>query len=156
DDAQTAEDALALQVGGTECTYLLTTRQPPVAFNFAERRSTIVPPLEEADGLVLLAQFVPQLVQQDPEGARTLVQTMGNLPLALTLMGNYLASSTLAEHPWPLRAALAEVNETQEYFRISMLNASGEGWLSLAENTPLSLYVAIAICDQQLSEQAHA
>lgn len=156
DDAQTMEDALALQVGGTQCTYLLTTRQPPATFSFAERRSIIVPPLEEADGLVLLAHFVPQLVQQDPEGARTLVQTMGNLPLALTLMGNYLASSTLAEHPWPLRATLAEVNETQEHFRISMLNTSADGWLSLAETTPLSLYAAIAICDQQLNEQAHA
>jgi len=156
DDAWTAEDALALHIGGTQCAYLLTTRQSQVTFPFADRRSTVVPPLEEADGLVLLAHFVPQLVLQDPEGARFLVQAMGNLPLALTLMGKYLSSSTFTGHPWPLRAALAQLHDTQECLRINILNAPGEGWASLVGTVPLSLYAAIAICDQQLSPQAHA
>ncbi len=156
DDAWTAEDALALHIGGTHCAYLLTTRQPQMAFPFAERRSCVIPPLEEADGLVLLAHFVPQLVLQDPEGARSLVQVMGSLPLALTLMGKYLASSTFTGHLWPLRAALAQLHETQEHLRINILSASGEGWTNLAGNASLSLYAVIAICDQQLSQQAYA
>ena len=156
DDACTVEDALTLQIGGPQCTYLLTTRQSPVAFTFAERRSTVVPPLEIADGLVLLAQFVSQLVQRDPEGARSLVQAMSNLPLALTLIGTYLATSTLTDYPWPLRAALTQVHDTQERIRINMLTAPGDSWLSPTETTPLSLYAAIALCDQQLSPEAHA
>jgi transcriptional regulator with XRE-family HTH domain len=156
DDACTVEDALALQIGGPQCTYLLTTRQSPVAFTLAERQWIVVPPLEIADGLVLLAQFVPQLVQRDPKGAQSLVQAMGNLPLALTLIGSYLATSTLTDHPWPLRAALTQVHDTQERIRISMLTAPGDNWLSLTETTPLSLYAAIALCDQQLSPEAHA
>ena len=136
--------------------YLLTTRQSPAAFTFAERRSTVVPPLEIADGLVLLAQFVPQLVQRDPEGARSLVQAMSNLPLALTLIGTYLATSTLTDHPWPLRAALTQVHNTQERIRINLLMTPGDRWLSLIETTPLSLYTTIALCDQQLSPEAHA
>ena len=156
DDACTVEDALALQIGGPQCTYLLTTRQSPAAFTFAERQWTVVPPLEIADGLVLLAQFVPQLVQRDPEGARSLVQAMNNLPLALTLIGTYLATSTLTDYPWPLRAALTQVHDTKERIRINMLTALGDSWLSLTETTPLSLYTAIALCDQQLSSEAHA
>jgi transcriptional regulator with XRE-family HTH domain len=156
DDACTVDDALTLQIGGPQCTYLLTTRQSPATFTFAERRSTVVPPLEIADGLVLLAQFVPQLIQRDPEGARSLVQAMSNLPLALTLIGTYLATSTLTDHPWPLRAALTQVHNTQERIRINLLMAPGDRWLSLTETTPLSLYTTIALCDQQLSPEAHA
>jgi hypothetical protein len=156
DDAWTAEDALALHIGGTHCSYLLTTRQPQMAFPFVERRSCVIPPLEDADGLVLLAQFVPQLVLQDPEGARSLVLAMGNLPLALTLMGKYLASSTLTGHLWPLRAVLAQLYEAQEHLRINILSTSGEIWTNLVGNAPLSLYAVIDICDQQLSQQARA
>ena len=47
----------------------------------------------------LLACFVPHLVQQDPEGAQALVQAMDRLPLALTLIGNYLASKPLPIRP---------------------------------------------------------
>jgi transcriptional regulator with XRE-family HTH domain len=156
DDAWTAEDALALHVGGTRCAYLLTTRQSQVAFPFAERRFTVVPPLEEADGLVLLANFVPQLVLQDPEGARSLVQALGSLPLALTLMSKYLASSTFTGYPWPLRAALTQLHDIQENLRINMLTAPGDSWNGFAGNTLFSLYATIAICDEQLSPQAHA
>ena len=90
DDAWTAEDALALQVGGPACTYLLTTRQSQVASGFAQEGTIVIPQLEEADGLDLLT-CVPQMVQQDTEGTRVLVQALGGLPLALTLMGKYLA-----------------------------------------------------------------
>jgi transcriptional regulator with XRE-family HTH domain len=155
DDACTVEDALALQIGGPQCTYLLTTRLSPVAFPLAERQWTVVPPLEIADGLVLLAQFVPQLVQRDPRGAQSLVQAMGNLPLALTLIGSYLTTSTLTNHPWPLRAALTQVHDTQERIRISMMTAPRDSWLSLTETTSLSLCASIALCNQQLSPEAH-
>jgi transcriptional regulator with XRE-family HTH domain len=155
DDACTAQSALALQIGGTECVYLLTTRQSQVAFTLARRRSFIVSPLEEADGLVLLARFVPQLVQQDPESARSLIQALGSLPLAITLMGNYLASPALTK-PWFLRTALAQIHDTQESLRISMLTESTEGWPNLAETVPLSLYAAITICAQQLQPATQA
>jgi len=70
DDAWTTEDTLALQVGGPQCSHLLTTRLSKVAFSFMPQRAIIVPELEDADGMALLARFVPQLVQQDPEGAQ--------------------------------------------------------------------------------------
>src|SRR5882762_2785394 len=87
DDAWTAEDALTLRVGGPACTYLLTTRQSQIASGFAPEGTIVIPQLAEADGLALLTCFVPQMVQQDPEGARTLVQGLSSVPLAVTLMG---------------------------------------------------------------------
>jgi transcriptional regulator with XRE-family HTH domain len=120
DDAWTAEDALALQVGGPGCAHLLTTYVSQVASVFAQRGSMVVPPLEDADGLALLASFIPQLVQQDPEGARTIVRAIGSVPLALTLMGKYLASQTLTGQSQSLRATLAQLYETQEHLRVTI------------------------------------
>jgi len=156
DDAWTAQDAQALQIGGPHCTYLVSARLSRVAFNLDQFQSIIVPPLEEADGLVLLARYIPQLVQRDPERAYTLVQAVDSLPLTLTLIGKYLASPTFDGHPWPLRTALAQLNDIQEDLRLTMQTTDEEGWSNLAELVPLSLYSAIAMCDQQLSPRAQA
>src|SRR5262249_15828280 len=99
DDAWSINDAQALQVGGTQCAYLLTTRQPQVGYAFAPERAIPVHELAEADGLALLARFVPQLLQQEVEEARALVREVSGLPLALTLMGKYLAAHFLPGQP---------------------------------------------------------
>lgn len=156
DDAWTAEDALALQVGGPECVHLLTTHVSQVASSFALRGSMEVPPLEDADGLALLAYFIPRLVQQDPESARKLVRAVENVPLALMLMGKYLASQTLTGQSQSLRATLAQFYKIQESLRVTMPSTWREQSPSLAEEMPLYLYATIAICNQYLSSQAHA
>ncbi len=156
DDAWAAEDALALQVGGTACAHLLTTHLPHVAHAFAPQGSIIVPPLQQADGLALLARFVPQLVQQDPEGAQALVEAVDSLPLALTLMGHDLASQTLTSQPQSLQATLTQLHEIEERLAASTSSRSGELSLRFAETMPLCLHATIAICDQHLSPQAHA
>ena len=156
DDAWTAEDAQALQVGGPRCTHLLTTRHPQVAFTFAQQHAIVVPQLEEADGLALLARFISQLIQQDPEGARFLGQALGGSPLALTLMGKFLASSALIDQSLPLRLALMQLHDIQDYFRLSMPTVSGPQSFSLGEVVPFSLYAAIAMSAQQLSLHALA
>ena len=155
DDAWTAEEALALRVGGPACTYLLTTRQSQVASAFAKEGTIVIPQLAEADGLVLLASFVPQLVQQDTEGTRLLVRALGCLPLALTLMGKYLASQSFTEQPWPLRTVVVRLHKMEERLLTKMRMVPGEGSGSVAESTPLCLHAAIALCDQRLSPQAH-
>lgn len=154
DDAWTVEDALALQIGGPHCTHLLTTRQSQVAFTFAQDCFIVVPQLEEADGLALLARYVPQLVQQDPQAAQSLVQALGSLPLALTLMGRALAVLALTDHPWSLETALRRLHESQEYLCLNTPIISGQSSSSLAEMIPLSLYAVIAICARLLSQDA--
>ncbi len=156
DDAWTVKDAMALQVGGPRCTHLLITRQPQVAFAFARQQAIVVPQLEEADGLTLLARSIPRLIQQDPQAAQSLVQALGCLPLAVTLMGKSLASSTLTQHLWPLRVALTQLHNIQDHLHLSIPIASGQWFLNFAKMAPFSLYSAIAMCSQQLSREAMA
>ncbi len=156
DDAWSPEDALAFQVGGAHCVHLLTTRLPQVAFTFAQQGAIVVPELEETDGLALLARFIPQHVQQNPEDARALVRAVGGLPLALTLMGKYLASHAFTGQPRRVQAALSQLHNTEQRLRLSMPVAPSERSPSLSDTTPLSLHAAIAISDQQLGSQAHA
>jgi len=156
DDAWKAEDALAFQVGGAHCAHLLTTRLPQVAFSFAQQGAILVPELENSDGLALLDRFVPQIVQQDPQGAQTLVQAVGGLPLALTLMSKYLAAQTFTGQPRRLQAALTQLHDTKHRLHVSIPTALRERSPSLPADIPLSLHATIAISDQQLSAQAHA
>jgi tetratricopeptide (TPR) repeat protein len=155
DDAWSAEEALAFRIGGTQSAHLLTTRLPQVAFAFAQEGAIVVPELEETAGLDLLTHFVPQLIQQDPQGALALVRRVGGLPLALTLMGKYLAAQAFTGQPRRLQAALAQLQDTQQRLRVSMPTPLKQRSPSLPDNMPLSLYASIVISDQQLSPQAH-
>jgi hypothetical protein len=156
DDAWSAEDALAFQIGGTHCAHLLTTRFPQVAFAFAELGAIVVPELDDVDGLALLKRFVPDVVLQDPQGAQTLVQAVGGLPLALTLMGKYLAAQSFTGQPRRLQTALLQLADTKYRLHVSIPISLKERSPSLPANMPLSLHAAIAISDQRLSAQAHA
>src|SRR5436305_569361 len=152
DDAWSINDALALQVGGIQCSYLLTTRQPQVAFAFAQERAMTIHELAEENGLVLLARFVPQLVQHELEEARALVREASGLPLALMLMGKYLAAHFLAGQPHRIRRALAQLHQAMGCIKVSSVRGASS---SLPLDVPLSLHAAIAISDQRLSPAAH-
>jgi tetratricopeptide (TPR) repeat protein/transcriptional regulator with XRE-family HTH domain len=155
DDAWSAEDALAFRIGGKHCAHILTTRLPQVAFAFAQQETLVVPELEEADGLALLERFVPQLVLQEPESAVALVRQVGSLPLALTLIGKHLASQSLTGQPRRLRTALAHLQQTEQRLALSVPTTFLERPPHLPEHIPVSLQAAIAVSDQNLSEQAH-
>jgi tetratricopeptide (TPR) repeat protein/DNA-binding XRE family transcriptional regulator len=152
DDVWSVNDALALQVGGPRCAYLLTTRQPQVAFAFSPEKTSNIHELVEADGLALLARFVPQLVQQEPEEARALAREVGGLPLALMLMGKYLAAHFLPGQPYRIRRALTQLHQAMQRLQVSTSDKSSS---TLPLDVPLSLHAAIAISDQQLSLPAH-
>jgi tetratricopeptide (TPR) repeat protein/transcriptional regulator with XRE-family HTH domain len=156
DDAWSTEAALALQVGGSNCAHLLTTRLPFVAFAFAQQDTIAVPELEETDGLALLARFVPQLVEQDEQAARELVRSVGGLPLAVKLMGYYLASQGLSRQPRRLQNAFASLHDAQRRLEVSMPSKWKDTLSGLAEGASLSLQAVIAISAQHLSKPAHA
>jgi hypothetical protein len=147
---------MTLQIGSPTCTHLLTTHLPQVAQAFTEQHSILIPPLEETDALALLACFIPQLVQQDPKRSQTLVRALNCLPLALTLMGKYLASHTLAGQPQSLQTILTHLHKTEQRVCVSRASIPEELSLSLVDTMPLSLHATIAMCDQYLSTQAHS
>lgn len=156
DDAWSAEDALALQVGGTSCAHILTTRQPQVAFTFAQEGTVLIPELEETDAMALLARFVPQIAQQSPEELLPLIQAVDGLPLALTMMGKHLAGQVFTGQPRRLQTALTRLNTMEQRFHMSMPVALAERSPSHSNATPLSMHTTIATSEQRLSPSARA
>jgi hypothetical protein len=59
DDAWDLDIALACQVGGPQCAYVLTTRLPQVAQSFALHEAYPVETLGEEAGLDLVRQLAP-------------------------------------------------------------------------------------------------
>ena len=102
-DACTVEDALSFQVGGMACAHVVTTCLSEVALAFDQKGGITIPLLEETERIDLLSHFVPELVEQDPQGAHALVEVVGGLPLTLTLMGSYLASQALSAQSPPCK-----------------------------------------------------
>lgn len=154
DDAWQIEDALAFQVGGLHCAYLLTTRFPEVAHQFANEGAIPVEELSEDDGIFLLERFVPQVVETRLEEVRALVQAVGGLPLAMTLMGKYLHLQVQSSQPRRLEMALARLRSAEERLQVAAPLAPLERSPNLPSGTSFSLQAAIAISDQQLDESA--
>ena len=156
DDAWDGEDALAFQIGGERCAHLLTSRLPHVAFAFAGERVLTVPELTQADGLALLARYVPTVVAQDRENAQALVQAVGSSPLALTLMGSYLATQAFTGQARRVRDALAQLKKTERRLHVSVPTAVGRRPANLPPDIPFSLHSVIALSDQRLANQTRA
>ncbi len=156
DDAWQAEHALALQVGGPHCAHLLTTRLPQVAFTFAQQGVLQVPELAETAALALLARYVPQLVQEQQQQALKLLRAVGCLPLAITLMGKYLATQSFTGQPRRLRTALTQLHDAGQRLRVSIPTIPRDRSPHLPADTPLSLHATIAVSDQYLNAQTHA
>lgn len=154
DDAWEIEKALAFKLGGPNCTRLITTRLPEVALRFAHEESQIVQELDETDSLTLLNRLAPEAVHTEPEDARTLVQAVGGLPLALVLMGNYLRVQTYDRNSIRLRAALHKLNQAEARLRLAEAQSPVERHPSFLPGTPLSLETVIAISEEALDEDA--
>lgn len=156
DDAWEIADALAFQVGGSHCAHLVTTRFPEIARRFAADGVVVVRELDDADGRLLLMRLAPEVVDAEPEEARALVAAVGGLPLALTLLGNFLRAQAYSGQPRRLRVALERLRSSEGRLRLSEPQALVGGHPSLSVGAPLSLQAVIGISDQQMSKDARA
>ena len=154
DDVWQAEEALAFQIGGQHCRYLLTTRFPHLAAQVAAAGTLAVPELSDEDGIELLKHFAPQVVTDDPTMAQTLVRSVGGLPLALTLMGRYLRVQAHSGQPRRLQHAVEWLHDAEHRLRLSTPSPVVDRPAYLPLETPVSLQSVIAVSDQQLDEQA--
>lgn len=156
DDAWKVEEALAFQVGGPRCAYLVTTRYPNLAVQLAAENAQVVPELTEQDGVALLERYASEFVKQAPEIALALVHSVGALPLALTLVGKYLSVQVYSGQPRRLHAAVEHLRDAQARLQLSEARALAERHPSLTNGTTLSLQSLIAVSEQLLDEQARS
>jgi tetratricopeptide (TPR) repeat protein/transcriptional regulator with XRE-family HTH domain len=154
DDAWKIEDALVYLVGGPHCAYLLTTRIPDVAIQFAGEQNVHLPELSEEEGMYLLVQIAPMLRQTKPETLRSLVYEVGGLPLALTLMGNYLLLQGRHGQHRRLQAAITQLQQAEERLRLAQPQAGIERDPRLLAGTPLTLQAMIGLSDAILDGTA--
>ncbi len=153
DDAWQIEAALALKVGGPNCTYLLTTRFPQLALLFADTSTVCVPELTLSDGIALLTHYAHEMSVVEPETTQ-LVQAVGSLPLALTLMGKYLALQGHGGQERRRRAAIMRLQNAGERLHLALPWSPLERSSSLPSESTLSLQSLIKVSIQLLPEQA--
>lgn len=156
DDAWEIADALAFQVGGANCSHLITTRFPEIARRFAPDNTIVVRELDNTDGRLLLMRLAPEVVKAEPQEVQALVTAVGGLPLALSLLGNFLRAQTYSGQPRRLRTALERLRRADERMQVNEPQALVGGHPSLSIGAPLSLQAVIGISVQQVSKEAHA
>ncbi len=154
DDAWTIEAALAFKVGGPYCSYIVTTRFPQVALQFAPDNPVIVRELSKDESLTLLAQWEPNVVMGEQQDIHALIQLVGGLPLALTLMGKYLREQTYTQQPRRMYAAMKLLHDASARLQLTEVRSTIERHPSLPHTTHLSLQSVIMVSDQRLSPQA--
>jgi DNA polymerase III delta prime subunit len=152
DDAWDLVDALALKVGGANCSYVLTTRLPAVATEFAIQ----VTEMNEKESIELLNFLVPALTTVSMESIHALVQASGGLPLALMLAGKYLQAQTYQRPQRRLQASLERLLNVDERLRLSQPTTLVEHHPSIPSESPLSLHTLIAISDEHLDPLAQS
>ena len=153
DDAWATSSALAFKVAGPRCAYLLTTRFPEVALHFAPYGATVVRELTEEDGLTLLKQLAPEVVRNEPSETQSLVRYVGGLPLALTIVGNYLRVQAHSGQLRRVQNALRQLHDVEKRLSLSLPRGPIE-FASLPVDIPLSLQSVIEISYQQLTREA--
>ncbi len=154
DDAWRVEHVLALQVGGLFCSYVVTTRLAALAAQVTSEGVIVVPELDEEDGIALLNRFIPEIVNQEPETARELVNLVGGLPLAQVLIGRHLHAQSMSKQPRRLQRAVEQLRNAEQRLRIAVPASPLSLPANLAQESPWSLQATIAVSDQQLDKQA--
>ncbi|HEY7417853.1 MAG TPA: NB-ARC domain-containing protein, partial [Ktedonobacteraceae bacterium] len=154
DDAWSVEAALALKIGGLHCGHLITTRFPNVAAQLTVDGAITLHELNEEQGIDLLRQLAPQAVDVEQSKAYDLVQIAGGLPLALTLMGNYLRTQAYSGQVRRVLSALARLSDTRTRLELEEPRGPVEAHPSLMTDVPISLQSVIAVTDQFLNDTA--
>jgi tetratricopeptide (TPR) repeat protein len=152
DDVWQLETALALRLGGPNCAYLVTTRFSAIATHLVIGNAIMIEELNEEQSVHLLRLLAPQFVSHEETKVRSLVGAVGGLPLALTLIGNFLRKQTSS--PRRISAALDKLSVVDECFRISEPHIQSEEHPSIPSSVAISLSSIIEVSDHHLTASA--
>jgi tetratricopeptide (TPR) repeat protein len=143
DDAWQIEPAQHLRCGGPNCAHLLTSRDLGLARAFAGDRQAafVVPELPDKLACDLLRAIAPEAWAADPAQAAQLAATLGGLPLALELVGAFLAAPERSLFAELADAAVTEMAEPAHRLALASVRlgtVDGRA-VTLAETIALSL-----------------
>lgn len=156
DDVWQLEEALVFKVGGPQCAHLITTRFPAIAAYTDPTGPIMLQELDAGESMTLLRWLAPDVVEQELHKVQELVQAVGGLPLALTLMGNYLRKQAYSGQARRMVAALQRLSNAGERLHISEPHTPADHTPSLPLEISVSLESIIAVSDQQLTAEARA
>lgn len=157
DDAWELDHALPLRVGGPNCAHLLTTRFPDIAREFVkEAEITTLHELDDEQSLELLLRLAPTVIQGNEERAHGLIRAVGGLPLALTLVGNYLKHEGSSLSSRRIRDAFSHLDDAAARMSLNISNDYVKGHPSLKKGEHISLQTLFAVTDQRLTESQRA
>ena len=155
DDAWTVEDKMAFQIGGPNCTYLITTQHANVALQDVDKTMTIHE-LSEDEGVALFTQLAPASKSMKKD-VRLLVRAVGGLPLAITLMSRYIHAETFNKHnKRRLLHAFERLRSVEERLSLTQPLDPTEGIASLPDSTTFSLQTMLALREQRLSPETRS
>ena len=155
DDVWEREDARILQIGGPQSQHIITTRTASLEEKVVvDDEMILVPPLSEEDGVSLLTHFIPSIIEHELELVRLLVNQVGGLPLALSLMGKYLQAQAYTEHPRRVQHALSSLQQVGSRLQLQTPRAPLDAHPALPIALPVSLDAVIAVSEQHLSPSA--
>lgn len=125
--------SMLLHIAGPHCGVLLTTRSPLIGAELVNHHCLyILNELDEEAGLRLLGLLAPQALALEPERARELVKAVGGLPLALCLMGYYLASKAWSGQARRVAGAIEHLLDAHE--RLQTGERSLQSIIALSEH----------------------
>lgn len=158
DDAWQLSEAVTFRLGGLNCTHLLTTRFPAIAFSFAPEHTQHLHELGEDDSVTLLEHMAPLAVKGGfSVQMQALARSVGGLPLALTLIGRSLQVQAQSLQPRRIEMALKRLlQDAEERLQIAEPQVPWEQAPGLPIGASLSLQTAIALSDCHLSAQAQS
>ncbi len=154
DDVWQLEQVQALRVGGHHCAHLVTTRFPAIAAHLAFEGALMIEELDQEQSLQLLNRAAEGRVSHESKSVQDLVHTVGGLPLALTLVGNFLRRQVASGPTQRITSILEQLNDASVRLQINEPNIPAAAHPSLGDAPSLSLQSVIAVTDQLLSGSA--
>lgn len=152
-----ADDASirSLRPGGDRCAVIVTTRDRllPQLLEIPDDSSIHLPPLSDLDALALLKRLLgTKRVEAEPGSASEIIGLVGNLPLALQIVG-----AALSIQDWRKLGEYAEALR-EERDRLSKLRIKGDPFLDvrasfalslkLLEQSEIDFFACLSVCAQ--------
>ncbi|MEM7532109.1 MAG: tetratricopeptide repeat protein [Chloroflexota bacterium] len=119
DDVWIVDDANIFREAGPNCAYILTTRDRHIARQFSGIQDVHhVPVLPRKISYSLLNKIAPEACVSEPQITHQLNESVGGLPLAIELLGGYLAAPENSMFPESRKKALFQISTSKQRLQL--------------------------------------